>query len=97
VKVLGYVETSPFLILFAVSTVIRFAVPIWYPEYIGQAHLLSSVLYALAVALSVSFLRSVKLPADIYAGAGRWYRSLLAVFFFVACFLIAFYGRMPSL
>ena len=92
-----------FLLLFVAATAVRFTALIWYPGYIGPAHLLSSILLGLAavpVILLVLATRSITARiAAFSAGPGvvRLYRTMAIVIAAVSMFLISYYGHPPPL
>jgi hypothetical protein len=92
-----------FLVLFIAATVIRFSALIWYPGYIGPAHLISSILLGLAaipIVLLVLLSRSVAAKfaaANLSPRATRSYVIIISALLAVMTFLGTYYGRPPLL
>ncbi len=92
-----------FLALFIAATIIRFGALIWYPEYIGPAHLLSSILLGLAViplillVMSSRFITAKSTTANLSPRATRLLVIMVSALFAVMMFLGTYYGYPPLL
>lgn len=85
------------LALFAAATAIRFTALIWYPGYIGPAHLVSSILSGLSVVPIILLALSSRLinAADVSPGIMRTYRIVVAVIAATTMFLLSYCGHPP--
>jgi hypothetical protein len=92
-----------FLVLFVAATAVRYTALIWYPGYIGPAHLVSSILLGLAavpvILLPLSSRSITARFAAINAGPGvvRLYKTMAIIIVTVTMFLISYYGHPPPL
>ncbi|MCK8518420.1 hypothetical protein [Methanoculleus sp. 7T] len=86
-----------FLVLFIVATAIRYTALLWYPEYVGPAHLASSILAGLAsvpvVLLVLSSQFFIKVAANASPSAVRLYGTTVTVLAAVGGFLMTYYGH----
>ncbi|GLI45307.1 hypothetical protein KH990_04270 [Methanoculleus bourgensis] len=91
------------VMLFVAATAVRYTALIWYPGYIGPAHLLSSILLGLAavpvilLALSTRSVTARFAAANAGPGVVRLYRTMTIVIAAVSMFLISYYGHPPPL
>lgn len=85
------------LVLFAAAIAIRFIALLRYPEYIGPAHLVSSILLGLTVIpiilLAVSSRFTV--TADVSPGIMRTYKIVGITIAATVTFLGSYYGYPP--
>lgn len=92
-----------FLVLFVAATAVRYTALIWYPGYIGPAHLLSSVLLGLAavpvILLVLATRSSTARIAAFSAGSGvvRSTKIMAIVIAAVSMVLVSYYGHPPPL
>jgi hypothetical protein len=85
------------LALFAAAIAIRFIALLRYPEYIGPAHLVSSILLGLTVIPIILLLLSSRftVTADVSPGIMRTYKIVVVTIAATVTFLGSYYGYPP--
>jgi hypothetical protein len=85
-----------FLFFFVGSIAVSAIAMIYYPQYIYLAHLLSSILIAIALSFSVPLMKSISRPQALRVISDKWFRIGLIVLTFIIIFLSFYYGDMPQ-